>query len=206
MKALFISLIVLFPIWAAAKTNVSKYDLQSAAKTENQSLKKEAPENKKYTIFVGIQDLYSTHDTNFKGVEVVENYHLSPKFLLGLGVEYSHCGYHFDNGFNLTNLRFVPVFIDSKMNLTHDKVFTPYLHLASGVSFANYNKQDALTLGPTSHISEEGLYLYSGAGITFKIKHLAMAYFDLGFKGYHMSFNDLDVNPHGLTFKLGIGI
>lgn len=158
----------------------------------------------KYSTFIGVQNLFSTHGTNFKGAELVESYHLSQRFLLGLGVEYSHCGYHFDNGYNLTGLKFLPVYADSKMNLTTDKAVTPYLHLSAGLSFANYNRQDAVSPGPVTHISEQGFYMYSGGGISVKISGRFKAFADMGFKGYHMSLNALDINPHGFTAKLGL--
>lgn len=204
MKRMFITLLILFPLLTNAKTSHQKYVSQNPTVTENQHVKNDTPENKKYTTFIGIQDLYSTHSTNFKGVELGENYHLSPRFSLGLGAEFSWCGYHFDNGWNLTNLRFLPVYADSKLNLTSGKVVTPYLHFSAGLSFANYKKQDAFSPGPVTAVSEQGFYMFSGAGASIKIVNHLNAFVDIGFKGYHMSLNALDVNPHGFTSKLGL--
>ncbi len=204
MKRMFIPLLILFPLLMHAKTPHLKYVSPNPTVAVNKNVKNDANEARKYTTVIGIQDLHSTHATNFKGVELAENYHLSPKFSLGLGAEYSWCGYHFDNGYNLTDLRFLPVYADSKMNLTTGKAVTPFLHLSAGVSFANYKKQDAFSPGPITHVSEQGFYIYSGGGVSFKISRHLHSYFDLGFKGYHMSLNALDINPHGVTTKLGL--
>lgn len=204
MKQMFLALLVLFPLLMRAKNPYQKYVSPNPTVEELKNAKNDSRETKKYTTVVGIQDLYSTHGTHFKGVELAESYHLSPRFALGLGAEYSWCGYHFDNGFNLTDLKFLPVYADSKMNLTTGKTVTPYLHLSAGISFANYKKQDAVAPGPVSQISEQGFYLYSGGGVSFKIAGHLHAYVDTGFKGYHMSLDALDINPHGFTAKLGL--
>lgn len=151
-----------------------------------------------------VQNLSSTHGTTFNGVDFVVSYPVLHSFSVGLGTEYSHTGYHFDNGWNLTNLKFVPVFIDSKLDLTKHTILTPFVHLSSGISFASYTKEDINALGKFYPVSEKGLYLYSGIGLSFRISNYFATFIDLGFKGYHMSFNALDVNPHGLTFRFGL--
>lgn len=160
--------------------------------------------NEKFKIVVEIQDLHSTHSTNFNGAGLVVSYLLSPVFSVGLGTEYSTCAYHFDNGWNLTNLRFLPVFLDAKLDLTKNSILTPFLHLSTGTSFANYTKEDINALGKFRQVSEQGLYLYSGIGISFRLGNYTFTFIDLGFKGYHMSLNAMDVNPHGLTLRLGL--
>jgi hypothetical protein len=55
---------------------------------------------------IGFQEMYSTHDNFFHGVDVGVGYRFSPKFRLGGGVEYSFNNYHLDNDWVLTNLRF----------------------------------------------------------------------------------------------------
>lgn len=151
-----------------------------------------------------VQNLNSTHGTNFNGVDFALRYSVSPIFSIGVGAEYSHSGYHFDNGWNLTNLKFVPVYIDSKLDLTKHTIITPFLHLSSGISFADYTKEYFKKLGQFYPVSEKGLFLYSGTGLSFRISKYFATFIELGFKGYHMSFNALDVNPHGLTFRLGL--
>jgi hypothetical protein len=158
----------------------------------------------KIKITMEVQNLSSTHGTNFNGADLIVSYPLSPSFFVGLGTEYSHTGYHFDNGWNLTNLKFIPVFIDSKLNLTKNTILTPFVHLSSGISFASYTMEDISALGKFYPVSEKGLYLYSGIGLSLKSSKYFATFIDLGFKGYHMSLNALDVNPHGLTLRLGL--
>jgi len=158
----------------------------------------------KVKITIEVQNLSSTHGTNFKGADLIVSYPLSPSFFVGLGTEYSYTGYHFDNGWNLTNLKFIPVFIDSKLNLTKNKILTPFVHLSTGISFASYTMEDINALGKFYPVSEKGLYLYSGIGLSLKSSKYFATFIDLGFKGYHMSLNALDVNPHGLTIRLGL--
>lgn len=158
----------------------------------------------KLMITTEVQELHSTHSTNFKGVDLVVSYILTPVLSVGLGTEYSTCAYHFDNGWNLTNLRLLPVFFDAKLDLTRNSILTPFLHLSTGSSFANYTKEDINALGKFYPVSEQGLYLYSGIGIFFRLGNYTSTFIDLGFKGYHMSLNAMDVNPHGLTLRLGL--
>jgi len=165
--------------------------------------KQDARIDKKIFTTIELQNLNSTHGTNFKGADVVVSYQLSPSFSLGLGTEYSYTGYHFDNGYNLTKLKFLPVFADSKLELTKGRTITPFLHLSTGVSFANYYKEDVNTLGTLHHVSESGIYAYSGFGVSYKLGNSISTFIETGFKGFHMSFNALDINPHGLTFRLG---
>ena len=166
---------------------------------------KEKPHiDKKIFATVELQNLNSTHGTNFKGADVVVSYQLSPSFSLGLGPEYSYTGYHFDNGYNLTKLKFLPVFADSKLDLSKGRTITPFLHLSTGISFANYYKEDVNALGTLYHVSESGLYAYSGFGVSCKLGNSISTFIETGFKGFHMSFNALDINPHGLTFRLGL--
>ena len=203
MKRIVIILTLFIPVALLANANKKQsFTSEKLSLISTSTETDRTAEYKKMTTSVEVQNLFTTHGTNFNGIGVVESYMLSPRFALGLGAEYSWCDYHFDNGWNLTNLKFLPVYIDSKVNLTSGKKLTPFLRLSTGVSFANYNQQYAL-LGPITHISEQGFYLYSGAGISLKISKWLSTYVDLGFKGYHMSLNGLDINPHGINLRIG---
>lgn len=200
---LFYTIFIIFifpnPLDASVPGNIFSSHLKDSTKKTDATRY-----NEKFKIVVGLQNLYSTHSTNFKGVGLVVSYLLSPVFAVGLGTEYSTCAYHFDNGWNLTNLRFLPVFLDARYDLKKKSFLTPFLHLSTGASFANYTKENINALGKFYHVSEQGLYLYSGAGISFRLGNYISTFVELGFKGYHMSFNALDVNPHGLTFRFGL--
>jgi hypothetical protein len=209
MKQIFILVLILFPALINAKT-LNRQRLPSGLSTVANHHTGSVPDKtKKYTTIAGIQNLHSTHGTNFNGLELAELKQISPRFSLGPGTEYSWCSYHFDNGWGLTNLKILAVYLDSKMNLTSDRKLTPFLRLSTGVSFENYKKQkqDPYNLppyGPITPGSEQGFYLYSGGGLSLRIASHLQAFVDVGFKGYHMSLNDLDINPHGLTTKLGL--
>jgi hypothetical protein len=161
-------------------------------------------QDKRIKLTLGIQNLFSTHGTNFKGAVIVVNYFFSPSLSIGLGAEYSYSGYHDDNGMNLYNLKFLPIFIDTKLNVTKNKKITPFVHLATGISFNSYRKEYINAPGIFYNVSEKGMYLYSGVGVSFKLWKCFSSFIDLGFKGFRMSFNDLDINPHGITLRLGL--
>ncbi len=194
-------IIILFTLFIPAALLAKKSGLPIGQVESNQT--------RRFTTSVEIQNLFSTHATNFYGIGLTENYRLTHSFSIGLGTEYSWCGSHYDNGWSLTDLRFLAVYLDSKMNLTRGRKLTPFLHLSTGVTFENYKKQEQdpyylPPYGPITPGSEQGLYVYSGGGASLKIgKHL-YSYVDIGFKGYHMSLNALDVNPHGFNLKLGL--
>ena len=200
-----ILVMLVFPHFLYA--NVSK-DQLSISGNSTDSIKKVGinynRDPKKIRITAEVQNLLSTHGTNFKGADVVGSYLLTPSLSLGLGIEYSYTSFHFDNNYNLTNLNFYPVFLDSKLDLTRNTLLTPFLHLSTGISFVNYIKESLDDLGKFYHVSETGLYLYSGIGISYKVNTNISTFIDMGFKGYHMSFQNLDVNPHGLNIRLGL--
>ena len=170
----------------------------------NTDIQRKASAKQKIKITMEVQNLSSTHGTNFNGAGLIVSYPFSSSFSVGLGTEYSHSGYHFDNGWNLTNLKFIPVFMDSKLDLTKHTILTPFVHVSTGISFASYTKEDINELGKFYPVLEKGLYLYSGIGLSFRISNYFATFIDLGFKGYHMSLNALDVNPHGMTLRLGL--
>ena len=198
-------LILSFPHLLQAKVNK---DLIYSSIGLNDSIKevntKYTRDNKILRFTVAVQHLTSTHGTSFKGADFVVSYLLSPPLSVGLGIEYSYTSFHFDNNYNLTHVKFYPVFLDSKLNLTRNTLLTPFIHLSTGISFVNYTKENIDFRGIFYHVSETGLYLYSGIGVSYKVCNYFSTFIDMGFKGYHMSFHDLDVNPHGLTVRLGL--
>lgn len=161
-------------------------------------------DHKKLRITTEALYLRTTHTTKFKGADVIGSYLLTPSLSVGFGVEYSYISFHFDNNYNLTHVNFYPVFLDSRLDVTKNTLFTPFLHLSTGITFAKYIKENIDDLGKFYHVSETGLYLYSGIGVSYKINSYISTFIELGFKGYHMSFHDLDVNPHGLAIRLGL--
>jgi len=214
-----ISLLILFiiPIPLAANTNKTK--LCDSKTTAISIIKDEKTPNvlsRRTNVSMELQEMYSTHGSYFSGIGGVLNYLVSPSFSVGLGVEYAHSGFHPDNGWNLTKLNFIPVFIDSKLNLTKTRKVTPFAHLSTGVTFKNYQKvwsddpspsyASRYKVPPTGifNVSEEGWYIYSGMGISYRINKKLSTYIDIGMKAFHVSWNPWEINPHGLSLKLGI--
>ena len=170
------------------------------------------PPAEKITVIAELHELISTHTTYFRGGTLLISYPVSPKFSLGLGAEYSYVGFHFDNGYDLTHFKLMPVFIDSRITFSNGKKFVPFFRLSPGITFDSYIKQDDKKQPPTPpsssplpyQVKDTGLYVYAGAGGTYKINNYFGLIAEAGFKGYHMTFNNLDINPHGLVFGLGL--
>jgi len=146
----------------------------------------------------------SSHGNNFTGVSATVSCRISNKVYLGLGTEFSYSPLHIDNGWRLSDLKFFPFYLDFKMNLKEYKRICPFINLSTGISFVTYKKEDYFKPGNPFRVSEKGLYVFSGTGCYIRITKKITSIIVLGFKGFHMSFNNLDVNPHGLTMRIGL--
>jgi outer membrane protein W len=151
-------------------------------------------------------DMRSTHQNHFRGASFIVSQVLKNNFSLGLGAEYAHSAFHGDNGYNLYNLTFIPFFIDVKYNFKTERKFKPYVTVEPGMSFAKYKRENQNSGNTRVKVTERGLFLYVGTGAKYQInKHFAPL-IDFGFKGYKMSFNNLDINPHGIVMRAGVVI
>jgi hypothetical protein len=155
-------------------------------------------------ISVQFEDMYSTHDDYFKGVSISANKMINQRISIGFGTEYAATPFHGDNGWNLYTLRFVPVFADQRFHLNSSKKLTEYFHLEEGLTFAWYKKEWQASPGTIYPVSERGFYGYAGGGLRYRITGKILLTGEAGMKGFHLSFNSLDVNPHGLTGKIGL--
>lgn len=182
--------------------NIFEYKLEKIS--QKADLLKDTSINEKWSTVIIFQSLRSTHANFFNGIGASIYDKILPKLTLGLGSEYSSTPLHNDNNWVLTKMRVFPVFISSKYNLSTNARLLLYFHLATGLSFLHYQKEDQNTIGYPYPVSERGLYLYSGIGSTYKLSKSIFAILDLGFKGYHMSTYALDVNPHGICMQAGI--
>ena len=160
--------------------------------------------NRKFNFLLEYQHLYTTHHTHFLGGSLIVNYRHSKKLYTGLGAEYSYCRFHYDNYWRLTNLKFLPVFLDFKWILAQDKDITLFYHTSEGISFANYSKNIHHIGGKTYNVFDTGFFLYSGFGLKCKLSDKLSSLIDVGFKAYHLSFNGLDINPHWTTLRIGL--
>lgn len=150
------------------------------------------------------QLLHSTHNTNFNGGSIDADYHLSSHFAAGLGVQYAGTHIHPDNGWILSQLRLLPVYINTIYTFLPSHKVRPYVHTEEGISFNHYNKLDTNVSALPFKVTEEGLYLSANAGVDFMLSAHIKVFTEIGYKGYKHSANDLDVNPHGFTVRAGI--
>jgi hypothetical protein len=153
-----------------------------------------------------VQVLRSTHGNSFWGGSVAADYRLSKPVSIGLGLEYTYCPYHLDNGWDLYNLNFLPVYLEEKFRLPGNHRVVPYLHLEEGISFNRYDKIDPSVSPDRYPVREKGFYGYSGLGLQLLQTHHSNLYVEIGLKGFRITTNNLDVNPHGLTAKIGVTI
>lgn len=151
----------------------------------------------------GIEMLHSTHGTNFPGLSVAYDKELGEKWEVGAGIEYSHAPAHGDNGWNLYHLHFMPVYISEYYKLPAGGKWVPYIHLQEGLSFISYYKEYQDNPGPRYHIRESGFYGAAGIGTHYYFCSRSGVFAEIRMKGFHLSSNNLDVNPHGITGKLG---
>ena len=159
---------------------------------------------KKYFVLAEYQRLRSTHGSVFNGFNLVFSKKINTSNTVGLGLEYSWAPFHGDNGFNLFNLSFLPVFIDYRHYFFNDKKLNPFLVANFGYTFSGYEEEEDGKPFTRNRIKEGGIYLAGGFGLSYKICSNLLLTANLGFKGFHNTFNNLDINPHGIVLRSGI--
>ncbi|ULQ51050.1 hypothetical protein [Flavihumibacter fluvii] len=159
-----------------------------------------------YKTNVELQCLRSTHGNNFRGTSVAVDKSISVPLSIGLGIEYTYTPTHLDNGWNLSNLNFLPVYAEERwqfkpLNATH-----AFVHFSEGISFMRYDKSIPDSNVPKHTLHESGFYGYAGLGLLWKLGRRNHLLTELGIKSFKITTNNLDVNPHGLTFRMGLAI
>ncbi|MBD3749496.1 MAG: hypothetical protein IE931_08370 [Sphingobacteriales bacterium] len=170
---------------------------QSLTQNENST------KSKHYHIIAEYQILKSTHSTKFKGFNVIFSKNITAKKSLGLGIEYACAPFHGDNGYYLYHLNFIPVFIDYRYHF-NQKRLSPFVIADVGYSFVTYERELIGSPSSREKIKEGGIYLQGDFGFSYKLNKYIEPLLSIGFKGFHNSFNNLDINPHGLTFRAGL--
>ena len=161
------------------------------------------PENT-YSLSVKYVDMISTHKNRFRGANIMLSEKISNNLKCGVGIEYSYGSYYSDVYFNLHNLSYIPIFFDLTYKIKTTNNLKPFLSIDPGLTFANYNLEIKNELNKKILVRELGFYLYTGIGLKYQIDDHLSAILDFGFKGYKMSFNNLDMNPHGLVIRTGL--
>ena len=146
----------------------------------------------------------STHSNLFYSPSFKANYLFENGWEPGIGIEYSSTLKHGDNGFVLTKVHLLPIYGNLKYNFLGDSKFRGYVETSIGHSFNRYNRASDREPAKQVRIRETGLYLYTGVGTKYAISKHVDIFLAAGFKGYKFTTNDLDVNPHGLSFTLGV--
>lgn len=157
-----------------------------------------------YHFSPAFEFLRSTHTNFFNGPSFKVTKNLAGHWKPGIGIAYATTALHHDNGLLLYRMKLLPVYANVTYDFTSKSRFEPFGEASAGISFVKYDQATDEDPIHTKKVTEQGLYLYGGFGLRYKInKHIA-PYIAAGFKGYHNSTNNLDINPHGITFQGGI--
>lgn len=160
--------------------------------------------NDQFVIATGAEYMYSTHSTSFAGGSIELNRNINKAIAIGAGAEYSTCKFHADNGWNLYNLKFAPLFLSQYFNFIRRQRMGLYLHLREGVSFIRYRKEYQDASAPTKNIREFGFYGDASLCGKVLLNNGMNLFLETGLKSFHISTYDLEVNPHGVNFRLGL--
>ncbi|QNK63865.1 porin family protein [Pedobacter sp. PAMC26386] len=157
-----------------------------------------------YNFSPAFDFLRSTHGNFFNGPSLKVTRNFLGNFKPGIGIGYATTSRHPDNGYILYKMKMLPVYANLTYEIPTKSKFEPFAETSIGISFVKYDRATDAEPLVTTRINETGLYVYGGFGVRYAVtKHIA-PYIATGFKGYHMSTNDLDINPHGITFQVGV--
>jgi len=155
-------------------------------------------------ITTAYESLYSTHGNFFYSGSVTLSKMVSKKIELGAGIERASSPIHHDNGFVLYKLRFLPVHGNIKYHFKNFGKWHPYAESSVGISFNKYLIASDDSPEKTSAVNEKGVFLYAGAGLRYAVLKNFSLVSGIGIKGYKMSFNVEDINPHGVSYLIGL--
>lgn len=165
---------------------------------------KEAETPAPYTFSAAYEFLRSTHTNFFNGPSLKVTRNLKGRFKPGLGIGYATTALHPDNGYKLYRMKLLPVYANLSYDIYNKSKLEVFAEASAGVTFFNYFRATDEQPDVTTYIHEEGLYLYGGFGVRYAVSKHFSPFVGTGLKGYKMSFNNLDINPHGITFVAGV--
>jgi hypothetical protein len=156
----------------------------------------------KKNIFITplFESLYSTHGNFFYSGSLTVSATISKRIEIGLGVEKAFTPVHHDNGFVLSQLQFSPLHGNVKYHFKSCGKFSPFVETSAGVSFNKYRKASDDNPSNKYLVKETGIFLYTGGGLRYAVSNKILLVSGVGLKGYKMSFNVYDVNPHGVSY------
>lgn len=149
----------------------------------------------------------TVHHSLFNGGYTFLTYNTTPQFSMGLGIAYDYSVLHVDNGYDLRHVKILPVLTDFRFVPFYSWPLSPFLISDVGYStFIKYEQEDPRRFERTRNVTDKGLYTFGGGGLAVKLSNTAVIYTSTGFTGVHMSFNNEDVNPRGLMYRVGIKV
>ena len=184
--------------------NIFKFSLPVIFATAALSASAQEAPFPKFMFSPAAEFLRSTHSNFFNGPSIKVNYQGKSRFRPGIGIEYSTTSIHHDNGYVLYDVKIFPIYANLKYEFNPQSRISAYTEASVGISFVKYKEAEDPTPQNTHPVSESGLYLYGGFGLRYRAAKRLWPFIGAGFKGFHNSANDLDVNPHGISFQAGI--
>ena len=158
-------------------------------------------------VIAEYQYFRTVHHSRFDGGYAFVDYNASANFAMGLGIGYNYSALHVDNGYNLRHVKVLPVLADFRYVPFANWTVRPFAVVDVGYStFIKYDQEDPEHAAPAMPHTDHGLYTFGGGGILVKLNHKVTVFTSAGFTGMHMSFNNLDVNPRGLSNQFGIKV
>ncbi|MDP9076779.1 MAG: hypothetical protein M3O71_05095 [Bacteroidota bacterium] len=175
--------------------------------TFSDSVKTDSPWYKKLSVIAGYQYFRTCHHSRFDGGYAFVDYDATTKFSMGLGIAYDYSELHMDNGYNLRHVKVLPILADFRYVPFPNWIVCPFAVADVGYStFIKYEQEDPTHVESTRNITDHGLYTFGGAGVSVKLSGKVTIYTTAGFTGMHMSFNNMDVNPRGLSNEIGVKV
>jgi hypothetical protein len=164
-------------------------------------------QNNQFFFEPTVLSMRSSHHNYFNGFSLLAGNNLTQRFSLAVGVEYSGNKHHHDNNWQLYNLTFKVILIREQFRIFSENKFKLSGDFREGISFVNYEKEEPLVRkNYRYHVREKGLYFYGGFDAKYQFSKKIAFVADFGYKGLHVSTNDLQVNPNGLTILSGLQI
>lgn len=156
-----------------------------------------------FMVSVLYESMRTTHSNLFKSGSLCVSKMLNKRYEAGIGIETAFTPIHHDNGFVLYKLKFIPLFATIKYHFNQVSRFNFFVESSLGVSFNRYYRASDDSPEIKTKIKEKGLFVYAGAGLRYPLSKKVSLVTGFGIKGYKMSFNVLDINPHGISGMLG---
>lgn len=157
-----------------------------------------------YDFSPAFEFLRSTHGNFFNGPSFKATRNFSGGFKPGIGIAYATTTTHFDNGLILYKMKMLPVYANLTYDIPTRSRFEPFVEASVGMTFFNYDQATDADPHTSFHVKEHGLYMYSGFGLRYAVSKRFAPYVAAGFKSYNVTTNDLDINPHGISFQVGL--